>query len=149
MARDRGAIERLFNPRNVVLVGASDRTDHWSKRVWDNLKRFGYGGRVFPVNPNRARIWDVPCFPTMKALPEVPDHLAIFTPAGVSLQVLREGAEVGARSATFYAAGFGEGNDSAGLQLAAKLRTILAETGLTIVGPNCMGLACGKTGFAT
>ena len=38
-------------PRNVVLVGASDR--NWAPRIWDNLKRFGYEGQVFPVKPNR------------------------------------------------------------------------------------------------
>ena len=37
------AIGRLFNPRNVALVGASERPDHWSRRVWDNLVRFGFG----------------------------------------------------------------------------------------------------------
>jgi acetyltransferase len=143
------AIERLFNPRNVALVGASDRTDHWSRRVFDNLHRFGYAGKVFPVNPNRSEIWDVPCFPTLSALPETPDHIAIYTPAETSLQVLREGAAAGARSATFYAAGFGEGGDTAGLRLGQELRTIIETTGITVIGPNCMGLASGKSGFST
>ncbi len=144
------AIERLFNPRNVVLVGASDRAvDHWSRRVFDNLRRFGFAGPVIPVNPNRKEIWGAPCFPRLDALPEAPDHLAIFTPAETSLKVLREGAAAGARSATLYAAGFGEGGDEAGLRLAAKLREIIDDTGLTVVGPNCMGLGSGRSGFNT
>jgi acyl-CoA synthetase (NDP forming) len=117
--------------------------------VWDNLARFGYAGRVFPVNPNREEIWGAACFPSLAGLPEPPDHLAIFTPAETSIGVLREGAAAGARSATFYAAGFGEGSDPHGLALAARLRTALRKTGLTIVGPNCMGLACGRSGFST
>src|SRR5262245_58119275 len=140
------AIGRLFNPRNVVLVGASERPDHWSRRVRDNLARFGFAGRVFPLNPNRKEIWGSVCFPRLADLPEPPDHLAIFTPADVSIEVLREGAAAGARSATFYAAGFGEGGDAGGLALAARLRAVLRETGITTVGPNCMGVACGKTG---
>src|SRR3977135_269539 len=115
-------IERLFHPRNVVLVGASDRPDHWSRRVFDNLKRFGFAGRVFPVNPNRSEIWDTPCFPDLKALPETPDHLVLFTPAETSLRVLREGGATGALSATLYAAGFGEGSERGGAALAAGLR---------------------------
>src|SRR5437868_7117429 len=114
-------IERLFHPRNVVLVGASDRPDHWSRRLFDNLKRFGFAGRVMPLNPNRSAIWDTPCFPDFAALPEAPDHLVLFTPAETSLRVLRDGAAAGARSATLYAAGFGEGGDQEGLALAAKL----------------------------
>src|SRR6266545_4150152 len=143
------AIERLFHLRNVVLVGASDRPDHWSRRVWDNLKRFRFAGKVFPVNPNRREIWGTACFPNLQALPEAPDHLVLFTPAETSLKVLREGAKAGARSSTLYAAGFGEGGDTDGLRLAADLRALLDDTGLTMVGPNCMGVACGKSNFCS
>src|SRR5215470_15958779 len=143
------AIARLFHPRNVVLVGASDRPDHWSRRVWDNLKRFGFAGRVMPVNPNRSEIWGTRCFPDVATLPEAPDHLVLFTPAETSLRVLRDGAIAGAQSATLYAAGFGEGGDKDGLALADELRALLKETGLTIVGPNCMGVACGKSSFCS
>ena len=78
MESRHAAIARLFHPRNVVLVGTSDRPDHWSRRVWDNLKRFGFAGRVMPVNPNRSEIWGVPCFRGLAALPEAPDHLVLF-----------------------------------------------------------------------
>ncbi len=149
MEQRHAAIEGLFHPRNVVLVGASDRPDHWSRRVFDNLRRFGFAGRVFPVNPNRSEIWGLPCFPDLKALPDTPDHLVLLTPAKTSLRVLCDGAAAGARSATLYAAGFGEGGDQEGLALAAKLRAILDDTGLTIVGPNCMGVACGKSNFCS
>jgi acyl-CoA synthetase (NDP forming) len=143
------AIARLFHPTNVVLVGASDRPGHWSGRVFDNLRRFEFAGRVFPVNPGRADIWGVPCYPTLAALPEAPDHLAIFTPADVTLRVLQDGRAASAHSATVYAAGFGEGGHRDGVRLGAELRKVLDATGLTIVGPSCMGVACGKSGFAT
>jgi acyl-CoA synthetase (NDP forming) len=149
MEQEHAAIARLFHPRNVVLVGASDRPDHWSWRVWDNLKRFGFAGRVIPVNPNRSEIWGVPCFPDVTALPEAPDHLVLFTPAETSLRVLRAGTTAGAQSATLYAAGFGEGGDSEGRALADELRALLKQTGLTMVGPNCMGVACGRSSFCS
>src|SRR5438874_1979439 len=128
MERRHAAIERLFHPRNVVLVGASDRPDHWSRRVFDNLKQFGFAGRVFPVNPNRSEIWGMPCFPDFAALSEAPDHLVLFTPAETSLRVLRDGGAAGAQSATLYAAGFGEGGDPEGLALAAMPRAALTPT---------------------
>jgi acyl-CoA synthetase (NDP forming) len=148
-AIDRDRIHALFHPGNVVLVGASDRHDHWSKRVWDNLARFGFAGRVYPVNPTRTTIWDQPCFKDLAALPEPPDHLAIFTPAETALAILREGDRSGARSATLYAAGFGEGGDPDGLRLGAALRAMLAQISLTVVGPGCMGVGCGESGFVT
>jgi acyl-CoA synthetase (NDP forming) len=142
-------IEALLNPQSVALVGASDRPGHWSKRVWDNLHRFGYAGGVFPVNPNRKELWGSRCFATLDALPQRPDHLAIFTPAETTLEVLRQGIAVGSRSATIYAAGFGEGGDTEGRVLATQLRQLLSDGGLTAVGPNCMGVASGRSNFTT
>ena len=143
------AIGHLFHPKNVVLVGASDRPGHWSQRVYDNLKRFGFAGKVFPVNPNRNDIWGTPCYPKLDALPETPDHLAIFTPAETTIKILEDGGAAGARSATVYAAGFGEGGDPDGRKRGAQLRAAIARTGITVIGPTCMGVACGAANFAT
>jgi acetyltransferase len=140
-------IEALFAPRNVALVGASDR--NWSPRVWDNLRRFGFEGKVFPVNPNRSELWGARCYATLADLPERPDHLALFVPNDQSLQVLEEGGLLGARSASIYAAGFGEGGDPAGLARAQRLRQILARFNIGATGPNCMGLAVGRSRFCT
>jgi acyl-CoA synthetase (NDP forming) len=143
------AIGHLFHPKNVVLVGASDRPGHWSQRVYDNLKRFGFAGKVFPVNPNRGDIWGTPCYPTLDVLPEAPDHIAIFTPAETTLKILEEGGAAGARSATVYAAGFGEGGDPDGRKRGAKLREAIERTGIAVIGPTCMGVACGAANFST
>jgi acetyltransferase len=142
-------IEGLLNPRNVALVGASDRNGHWSRRVWDNLRRFRFDGGVFPVNPNRADVWGGPCFASFDTMPEPPDHLAIFTPAETTLDVLRRGASAGARSATIYAVGFGEGGSPDRARLARELGAFLNDSGMTAVGPNCMGVGSGKSRFTT
>jgi acyl-CoA synthetase (NDP forming) len=148
-SRRNDAIGHLFHPTNVVLVGASDRAGHWSQRVYENLKRFGFAGKVYPVNPNRNDIWGAPCYPKLDALPETPDHLAIFTPAETTIRILDDGAAAGARSATVYAAGFGEGGDPDGRKRGAQLRDAIARTGITVIGPTCMGVACGAANFST
>jgi acyl-CoA synthetase (NDP forming) len=149
MSRSR-SLERLFNPRNVVLVGASDRPGHWSGRVWLNLDRFSFPGRVFPVNPNRTEIWGAPCFPDINSLPEAPDHLAVFVPRERLLPVLADGIRQGVGGITIYAAGFGEGGDDPeGKRLANELSARAHAAGIAVVGPNCMGLACGGSRFST
>ncbi len=140
-------IDALFAPRNVALVGASDK--NWSARVWENLQRFGYAGGVFPINPNRDSIWGTRCYPSIEALPEAADHLALFVPADQSLDILEQGARAGVRSATLYAAGFGEGGDARGLARAGRLKRIVDEYGIVATGPNCMGLASGLSNFCT
>jgi acyl-CoA synthetase (NDP forming) len=142
-------LERLFNPRNVALVGASDRAGHWSERIWGNLRRFGYAGPVFPVNPNRKTIWGVDCYPDLDSLPEPPDHLAIFIPKERTVALLKDSIRFGIGGATIFAAGFGEGGDPLGRQLGDELREVLKPHGIPAVGPNCMGLACGRSQFST
>jgi acyl-CoA synthetase (NDP forming) len=144
-----GRVEALLAPRNVVLVGASDRPGHWSGRVWQNLERFRFGGNVYAVNPNRSDIWGAKCYPTLQDLPEAPDHLAVFVPAEMTLRVLEEGAARGARGATLFAAGFGEGGDAEGRAKAAQLRELLERTGIGAAGPNCMGVASGRSRLVT
>ena len=142
-------VSALLAPRNVVLVGATDRPGHWSARVWQNLVRFGFSGPVYLVNPGRESLWGARCYASLDDLPEPPDHLALFVPAEISLQVLEAGAELGARSATLFAAGFGEGGDPAGAERAGRLGGILSRTGIAVAGPNCMGVASGRSRFVT
>ncbi|CAN0259470.1 unnamed protein product, partial [Phaeothamnion confervicola] len=142
-------LDALFAPRSVALVGVSDRPGHWSPRVWGNLARLGFKGAVYPVNPGRTEIWGARCYPTLDALPAPPDHIALFVPADVSLEMLEKGGRLGTRSATLFAAGFGEGGDAAGTARAGKLREVLNATGILAAGPNCMGIACGRSGFVT
>jgi acyl-CoA synthetase (NDP forming) len=145
----RASVAALLHPNNVVLVGASDRSGHWSPRVWDNLRRFAFKGNVYAVNPGRTEIWGTRCYPDLASLPEPPDHLALFVPADVTLEVLEEAGALGARGATLFAAGFGEGGDEQGRKRAERLRAILVRTGIAAAGPNCMGLACGRSGLVT
>ena len=134
-------------PRNVVLVGASDR--NWAPRIWDNLKRFGFEGQVFPVNPNRTELWGARCYPSVADLPETPDHLALFVPKEQTLEILETAGRLGARSASIYAAGFGEGGDPEGRARALRLKEILRTHSIAATGPNCMGLAVGRSKFCT
>ncbi len=143
----KSALDALFAPRNVALVGASDR--NWAPRVFGNLQRFGYEGEIYLVNPSRSELWGRRCYPSLAELPEAPDHLALLVPADQSLDILEDGSARGARSATFFAAGFGEGGEAKGLARAARLKDIVARTGVAVVGPNCMGLAVGRSKFST
>lgn len=145
----RRKVAALTAPRNTVLVGASDRAGSWAARVWRNLNRYQFPGPVYLVNPRRSEIWDQPCYPDFKSLPEKPDHLVIVVPAQGVADLLLAGAAAGARSATIFSAGFGEANDVAGAALGARLRAIIAETGLGVSGPNCMGNVCAKSRLVT
>jgi len=132
-------VRQLLHPASIAIVGASSRPGGWSGEVFRNLQRSGYPGPVYPLNPRRSQIWDVPCYPDFAALPAPPDHLVVAVPSEQVAAVLADGAAAGARSATVYAGGFGEGGDIDGADMGRRLRAAIEETGLAVSGPNCMG----------
>src|ERR1700752_566522 len=100
-------VQALTAPRNAVLVGASDRPGSWAGRVWRNLHKYEFPGPVYPINPRSTELWDKPCYPDFKSLPEPPDHLVVLVPAAGVIETLKSGAAAGARSATVFSARFG------------------------------------------
>ena len=132
-------VHALLNPRNVVILGATDRPGNWAQRVWRNLARYGFTGPVYPFNPSRDSVWDARCYRSFAELPERPDHLVVLIPAAAVPQALADAAAAGARSATVMTSGFGEAGDETGAALDLRLRRVIAETGLAVSGPNCLG----------
>jgi acetate---CoA ligase (ADP-forming) len=152
MAKKNNSVERveaLLNPRNVVIVGASDRPGSWPPRSWRNLQRFNYSGRIFPMNPSRDSIWETRCYAGFDELPETPDHLLVMVPARFVCQTLRDGKAAGARSATVITAGFSEASDAGSQTRAEELAATIAETDLAVSGPNCLGNFNGVARFVT
>jgi acetyltransferase len=145
----RQKVAALTAPRNAVLVGASDREGSWAARVWRNLNRYQFPGPIYLINPKRTEIWNRPCYPDFSALPEPPDHMVVLVPAAGVMDTLRSGAAAGARSATVFSAGFGESFDTEAAALGRELSTLIAETGLGVSGPNCMGNVCAKSRLVT
>ncbi len=136
------SIERvaaLLSPKNIVILGASDRPGSWGWRTWRNLRANHYPHMVYPINPNRSEVWGVPCYRHLSELPEPPDHLAIYLPAALVPEALASGAKAGARSATIFSAGFGEGDAGEGRDIRDKLLDVIKETGIAVSGPNCVG----------
>jgi acyl-CoA synthetase (NDP forming) len=70
----RPDVEALLNPRNVVIVGATDKPGNWAERCWRNIHLYKFKGKVFPMNPGRDQIWGTECYRSFSDLPETPDH---------------------------------------------------------------------------
>ena len=88
---------RCCTPRNIVLVGATDKPGNYAERIWNNLIKYQYEGGLFPVNAKRETIWGVPCYKDFASLPEKPDHVLVLVPARFAVQVIRDAAAAGAR----------------------------------------------------
>jgi acyl-CoA synthetase (NDP forming) len=142
------SIHAMLHPRNIVLVGATDKPGNYAERIWNNLVKYKYEGGLFPVNAKRETIWGVPCYKDFASLPEKPDHVLVLVPARFAVQVIRDAAAAGARSATIVTSGFSELQDEDSQRLALELKEAVRETGLAVTGPNCLGnLSAGEKLF--
>lgn len=141
-------IHAMLHPRNIVLVGATDKPGNYAERIWNNLIKYQYEGGLFPINSKRETIWGVPCYKDFASLPEKPDHVLVLVPARFAVQVIRDAAAAGARSATIVTSGFGELQDEESQRLAEELKQAVKETDLAVTGPNCLGnLSAGEKLF--
>src|ERR1700726_5260466 len=111
-------VAALLNPRNVVIVGASDTPGSWALRAFQNLPRYEFPGAVYAVNPRRDQVWNMRCYRSFAELAEPPDHVVVVIPATQVSDTLRAAAAAGARSATIMSSGFGEAQDAAAKALA-------------------------------
>ncbi len=141
-------VHAMLHPRNIVLVGATDKPGNYAERIWNNLVKYGYEGGLYPVNAKRETIWGVTCYKDFASLPEKPDHVLVLVPARFAVQVIRDAAAAGANSATIVTSGFSELQDEESQRLAVELKQAIAETGLAVTGPNCLGnLSAGEKLF--
>src|SRR3954462_8715309 len=109
---------QLLRPQSIALIGASDRPGHMGAVTWRNLTTSGFAGRLYPVNPRHARLGDAVVYPSIAAVPEVPDLAVIVTPARTVPGIVEELAEKGVKAAIVISAGFG---DAAGATLKQRM----------------------------
>ena len=129
----------LLNPASIAVIGATERPQYGGRFV-ANLQATGFAGRIYPINPNRATVFGLPCYPDIGAVPEPVDLAAIIIPAERVHHALEQCAAAGSKAAVVISAGFAEVGDE-GRALQASVAELTRRTGLRVLGPNCLGLA--------
>lgn len=132
-------LNAFLAPRSIAIVGAGDRPTSSGGAVLKNLMRSGYAGRIVPVNPKGGEIQGLPASPSLRALREPAELVAVLVNPESILEVAREAADTGHRNLLILPGGFAEAGD-AGRVRDAELRALAQDRGLAIAGPNCAGL---------
>ncbi len=133
----RRSLARLFDPKSVAVVGATDRAGSYGAQALLNLRAAGYSGDVFGVNPARSQVLGFPCVASLSDLPAPVDAVVVATPAASVDAVLVEVGELGCGGAVVFAAGFAEtGQHDAQERIAATA----GQFGLPVIGPNANGI---------
>ena len=141
------ALDAFFNPRSVAIVGATRRTEKAGQVIFknfvENKRRQVFKGQLYPVNPNETSILGIKCYPNVMKIPGDLDLVVIIVPANIVPQVMKEAATKKVKAAVIISAGFGEvGNH----ELENQLLTITKESGMRVLGPNCLGVYDSRTG---
>lgn len=140
----RNPLDALFAPKSVAVIGATETEDSVGRAVMENLRSFS--GPVFPINPHRKTVFDLPAIPNVSALSAAPDLVVIATPAATVPGIIRECVDTGVTGAAILSAGFREiGAPGAELE---KQVLIEAKRGrMRVLGPNCLGLMAPHIGL--
>ncbi len=130
----------LFDPRGIIVAGASTHPGKFGFVVLHNIVTCGYRGEIFATNRDGAEVLG---HQTLRSIDEVPEGAAdlmfVCTPASTNGDLLREAAAKGVRAAFIASAGYGESDDE-GRRRQDELVELADELGMLIVGPNGQGL---------
>jgi acetyltransferase len=132
-------LAKLLDPRSLAVVGPNDK-GNVGARTLRNAIALGFPGKLYPVNPNYESIEGLTCYPSLAALPEVPDAVAISVPIKGALPVLGEAEAAKIPAVVFFSEGFSDAGTPIGMDRHRDLLAIAARSGMAISGPNSMGI---------
>jgi acetyltransferase len=138
----------FLNPRNVALVGASNRLSSWGFIVLHNIISNNYQGKIFPVNPRVKEILGLPTYSTILEIPpeEELDLVIIIIRAPLVKSILEQCTQRGVKNVVVISGGFRESGEE-GAKLEDELVTYAQSHGIHFIGPNGMGIVTTRVGL--
>lgn len=131
---DAASLRPLLRPRSVAVVGAGTKPGSVGRAVLKNIRRAGFTGRLYAVNPHAHAIEHTPCFPSVTALPDPPDLAVIAVPAHAVPETAEQCGKSGVHALVVLTSGLDRGEASA-------LLAVCRRYGMRLLGPNCLGIA--------
>jgi len=142
----RATLRVALDPRSIAVIGASDNDNKIGGRPIAFLKRFGFRGAVYPVNPTRDEIQGLRSYASLAALPEAPELAIVAVPGARAVEAVEDCARAGVRVCVVFSSGFGETPDPAARAQERAMVECARAAGMRMVGPNSQGLANFGTG---
>lgn len=131
------SLRPFFEPKTIAVIGASRTPGKWGHTVLRNIVSGGFGGRVFPVNPNAVEVLGLPCYASVRDLPEPAELAIVVLPAEQVLGAVEECAEAGVKGLIVISSGFAEIGQT---DLQDRLVSICRRAGIRLLGPNVFGV---------
>ncbi|MHB8485929.1 MAG: bifunctional acetate--CoA ligase family protein/GNAT family N-acetyltransferase [Candidatus Acidiferrales bacterium] len=132
-------LDAIFKPRNVAVIGATEREGSVGRAVLSNLRVPSLQGKLYPVNPQHSQILGLRAYPSISKVPEAIDLAVIVTPAATVPAIVGECVDAGVRAALVISAGFRERGPE-GQILENQMTEHLRRGHMRLIGPNCLGV---------
>jgi acetate---CoA ligase (ADP-forming) len=141
-------MHKFFNPESVVLIGAPRKTGPGTYNGIETMLRYGYAGRLYPINPKADDICGLKAYPSVAAVPEVADLALISVGRDQVIRALEQCIRAGIRQVIIISQGFSDA-DQHGRELQEKIAGLARVGGVRVVGPNTMGVLNNFRSFST
>ncbi len=132
-------LDYIFEPRSIAVVGASDTFRKWGYLMVERPLHTGFKGVIYPINRHKREILGLKAYPSVTDVPGNIDLAVMTTPTALVPGLLRECAQKGIKGAVVITAGFAEVGEE-GRKLEKEMIDVARESGIRLVGPNCMGI---------
>jgi len=142
----KSALDALFQPRSVAVIGATNRQGSVGRAVLANLSGASFKGKIYPVNPHHSEILGIHSYSAVREIPDPPDLAIIVTPAATVPGIIGECIDAGVKSAIAISAGFKE-QGVLGQALEVEIADRLRRGRLRLIGPNCLGVMNPRIGL--
>lgn len=139
-------LKSALDPKSVAIIGASESPNKVGGRPVHFLKKFGFKGKIYPINPTRTEIQGHKCYPSLADLPEAPEMVIVAVAGDNAIGAVEDCAARGVKIAVVMASGFGEVDAIEGKAKERRMVAAAHKAGMRIVGPNSQGLANFGTG---
>jgi acyl-CoA synthetase (NDP forming) len=132
-------VERIFNPKSIVVVGVSERSDNLGRNIVANLRTFGYQGDLYAVGRRRGAVHGVDIVASLEQVPDGLDLAVMLVPAPLVPDMMETCGQKGILRVVIESGGFGEFSEE-GRQLEKRVTEIARRWGMRFVGPNCLSV---------
>ena len=133
------SFDSIFKAKSIAIYGVSSNPIKVGGRPLRYLLEQGYPGEIYPINPNYDMVQGVKCYHSVEDIPMGVDLVIIAVPAAVTLEALRKCVKQGIKSAVVLTAGFSEVGEK-GKAMQQEMAKLAKESGMCILGPNCLGM---------
>ncbi len=144
----QNSLEFLFHPKSIAIVGASNNPESFGYDYMNYILSYGYSGKIYPVNPKQNEIMGLKAYPSIEHIPGTIDYVICCIAVGNVPELLAQCYHKGVKAMHIFAGRASETGRPEAKKLEAEILSRARQYGIRLLGPNCLGIYCPKSGLS-